>query len=99
MPSLRRASIRELTTAAYELGSGVVQGRLRRASSGSSWTVDGRSLDEWLAGYDGQEIVLIVASLDDARPLETKTCGTCGTEYVGMHCPRCHEARLRLRGR
>ena len=99
MASLRKASIRELTTAAYELGSGVVQGRLRRSADGSSWVVGGRALDDWLNTYDGQEIVLIVASLDDQRPLESRVCGTCGTEYAGMHCPRCHEARLRLRGR
>lgn len=99
MPALRRASIRELTTAAFELGSGIVQGHLHRAVGGGSWTVDGRAVNDWLDTYEGQEIVLIVASLDDDRPLETKTCGTCGTEYVGARCPRCHEARMRLRGR
>lgn len=98
MSSLRKASIRELMTAAYELGSGIVQGRLRRDADGRSWTVDGRPLNEWLHTYEGHEIVLIVADLDDERAMEAKVCGTCGTEYVGIRCPRCHEARIRLRG-
>jgi hypothetical protein len=55
-------------------------------------------LNEWLARYDDQEVVLIVASLDDERPIPSKTCRTCGTEYVGIHCPRCRTARIRLRG-
>ena len=98
MPAHRRASIRELSSAAYELDSGVVEGRLRRADEDSHWTVGGTPLSDWLAKYDGQEIVLIVASLDDERPVPSKVCRTCGTEYVGIECPRCREARVRLRG-
>jgi hypothetical protein len=99
MPSYRKASIRELTSSAYELNLGVAEGRLHRSPQDGRWMVDGTKLNEWLAKYDGQEIVLIVASLDDDRPVAAKTCRTCGTEYVGVYCPRCHEARIRLRGR
>jgi hypothetical protein len=99
MPSYRKASIRELASSAYELDSGVVEGRLRRSPEDGRWMVDSTQLDEWLARYDGQEIVLIVALLNEDRPMAAKTCRTCGTEYVGIHCPRCREARIRLRGR
>jgi len=99
MPAYRKASIRELASAAYELDSGVVEGRLRRSASDDRWMVGDADLNEWLATYDGQEIVLIVASLDDERPLSSKVCRTCGTDYVGIECPRCREARIRLRGR
>lgn len=99
MPSYRKASIRELASSAYELDSGVVEGRLCRSPEDGRWMVDSTQLNEWLARYEGQEIVLIVSSLDDDRPVAAKTCGTCGTEYVGIHCPRCREARIRLRGR
>jgi hypothetical protein len=99
MPSFRKASIRELASAAYELDSGVVEGRLRRSVADDRWTVGGVALNEWLAKYDGQEIIVIVTSLDDDRPLSSKVCRTCGTEYVGIYCPRCREARIRLRGR
>jgi hypothetical protein len=98
MPAYRKASIRELGSAAYELDAGVIEGRLRPGSEDSAWVVGDVSLDDWLARYDGQEIVLIVASLDDERPVPSKTCRTCGTQYVGIHCPRCREARIRLRG-
>jgi hypothetical protein len=99
MPAYRKASIRELASAAYELDSGVVEGRLRRGAENGRWMVGNVGLNEWLAGYDGQEIVLIVASLDDDRPLPSKVCRTCGTDYRGGECPRCREARIRLRGR
>jgi hypothetical protein len=99
MPSYRKASIRELASAAYELDSGIVEGRLRRSVTEDRLMVGSVELNEWLAKYDGQEIILIVASLDDDRPVSSKVCRTCGTEYVGIYCPRCREARIRLRGR
>jgi hypothetical protein len=99
MPSHRKASIRELAAAAYELDSGVVEGRLHRSAEDGRWMVADAKLHEWLAKYDGQEIVLIVASLEDDRPIPPKVCRTCGTEYAGTACPRCRQARIRLRGR
>jgi len=96
MASYRRASIRELTSAAYELESGVVEGRLRRQDG--CWSIGETGLDEWLARYDGQEIVLIASSLEDDRPMPLKVCRTCGTEYRGAECPRCRGVRIRLRG-
>jgi hypothetical protein len=98
MQSYRKASIRELAAAAYELDTGVVEGHLHRSGGDSRWMVGQAELNEWLARYDGQEIVLIVASLEDDRPLPLKVCRTCGTDYVGVECPRCREARIRLRG-
>jgi hypothetical protein len=98
MPAYRKASIRELAVAAYELDSGVVEGRLHRDGEGDRWMVDDAKLSEWLAEYEGQEIVLIIASLEDDRPVPSKVCRTCGTEYLGVECPRCREVRVRLRG-
>ena len=99
MPAHRKASIRELAANAYELDSGVIEGLLHRDASNGGWTVKSTELNDWLARYDGQEIVLIVASLEDDRPLPLKICRTCATEYRGAGCPRCREARIRLRGR
>ncbi len=98
MPAHRRANIRELTSAAYELDSGVVQGHLHQDEEDGQWMVDDARLDEWLARYAGQEIALIVASFDDERPVPRRICHTCGDEYVGIECPRCRGARIRLRG-
>ncbi len=99
MASYRRASVRELSSAAYELGSGVVEGRLHRSAGDDRWMVGKTELNEWLTRYDGQEVVLIVSSLEDDRPMPLKVCRTCGDRYRGAECPRCREARIRLRGR
>ncbi len=99
MSAHRRASIRELTSAAYELESGVAEGRLHRSAEDNRWMVGETRLNEWLARFDGQQVVLIVSSLDDDRPIPPKTCRTCGTDYVGVYCSRCRSARIRLRGR
>ncbi|MCP4539271.1 MAG: hypothetical protein GY832_19215 [Chloroflexi bacterium] len=99
MPSYRKASVRELASAAYELDARVVQGQLHRSAQDGRWMVGDTRLNEWLARHDTQEVVLIVASLEDDRPIPPKTCRTCGIEYTGTYCPRCREARIRLRGR
>jgi hypothetical protein len=99
MPAERKASIRELSTAAYELDLDVVQGSAQRALGEHRWTINGQDLDHWLARHEGEEVVVILASLEDDRPMPPKTCRTCGTEYTGAACPRCRAARTRLRGR
>lgn len=98
MPAVRKAALRELAAAAYELDAEVMQGELHRGSQGE-WTVGDTALNGWLERYAGQQVYLIIASLEDERPLPSKVCRTCGTEYTGMECPRCREARVRLRGR
>jgi hypothetical protein len=96
--SVRKASVLELATAAYDLDASVMRGRLIRSPDGS-WTITGVGIDGWLAKYEGQEIVLIAASMDDSREVSPRSCPRCGREYTGAYCPHCREARLRLRGR
>ena len=95
--SIRKASVLELATHAYELGAGVMRGMLEKNQAGS-WTIDGIAIDEWLSTYKGQSLVLIAASLDDERPMRAKVCRTCGREYQGIECPHCRRVRRRLRG-
>lgn len=95
--SIRKASVLELATHAYELDAGVLRGVLGRSQDGS-WTIDGIALDKWLAPFTGQSVVLIAASLEDDRPMKAKTCRTCGREYQGVECPHCRRVRKRLRG-
>jgi len=97
MPAIRKAALRELAAAAYELDAGVIQGELRQSADGA-WSVGDTPLADWLEQYTGQKVYLIIASLENDRPLQPKVCRTCGTEYTGMECPRCREARVRLRG-
>lgn len=99
MPAHRKASIRELASGAYELGSNVAEGQLHRDPDSGEWMVGDVALNAWLAEYDEQDVLLIATSLEDDRPMPKKTCRTCGTEYRGIECPRCREIRFRLRGR
>ncbi len=95
--SLRKASILKLASAAYEMGLQVLRGELERGLGGQL-QVNQRSLADWLREMEGQEVVLIAASLDDDREPVVRTCRTCGREYVEHECPHCREARIRLRG-
>lgn len=98
MPAHRKASIRELAAAAYELDSSVIEGDLHRDPDSGEWMIGQTRLDSWLARYDNEKVVIIAVSLEDDRPMPTRVCRTCGTEYQGPHCPRCRRARIRLRG-
>jgi len=98
MPAERKAAVRELASIAYGLEAGVLLGHLQRRAEDGRWTVGDTPLETWLERFGGQEVYLIVASLEDTRPLPPKLCRTCGTEYVGVECPRCREVRRRLRG-
>jgi len=96
--SLRKASILNLASSAYEMDLGVLRGTLEVDADGRL-TVNQRNLAEWLRDYVGQEIVLVAASLEDEREAVVRTCRTCGRDYVEHECPHCRAARIRLRGR
>ncbi|MBN1177904.1 MAG: hypothetical protein JXD18_01750 [Anaerolineae bacterium] len=95
----RKMALRDLVSAAYELDASVLHGEMKRAAESGAWAVDNTTLDEWLARFEGQQVYVIVASPEDERPLPSKVCRTCGTEYTGAECPRCLNVRQRLRGR
>ncbi len=96
--SLRKATVLELASAAYDMDASVKRGVLLKDAEGR-WTIGGEDLTEWLDQFAAQEVVLISASLSDNRPVTPRTCRTCGREYVGLECPHCRDARIRLRGR
>jgi len=76
----------------------VAQGVLSRDEEGR-WRIGTRDFEEWLAAHAGEEVVLVLGSLDDERPVEVRTCRTCGRDYTEMECPYCRANRIRLRGR
>jgi hypothetical protein len=98
MPAYRKASIRELTRAAYELDGRFIEGRLHREVGSGRWLVDNTPLEEWLSQNEGQIVTLLLLSLEDERPLDERVCMTCGRKYIGVECPHCKEVRTRLRG-
>ncbi len=95
--SMRKATVLDMATAAFELDAAVKRGVLHRVEG--RLAIMGEDVDSILKRYEGQEIVLIAASLNDERPIEPRVCRTCGREYFGLECPHCRDARMRLRGR
>ncbi len=98
MSNVRRAVILKLAAAAYEMDLDVASGQVSRDREGR-WLIGGRDLDAWLAEHDGQEVALILGSLEDEQPVQTRTCRTCGRDYTDFECPHCRASRIRLRGR
>ena len=97
MDTIRRATILKLAAAAYELNLDVVNGVVTRGEDGR-WLIHNRDMASLLAEHEGEELVLILGSLEDERPVQIRTCLTCGRDYVDAECPYCRESRIRLRG-
>lgn len=98
MTTIRRAAILKMAAAAYEMDLDVANGTVSRDVNGH-WQVGDRDLEKWLTAHEGEELVLILGSLADDRPVQTRTCRTCGRDYTEIECPYCRASRLRLRGR
>jgi len=94
---MRRAALLKLASAAYEMKLDVMTGALASDTAGQ-WQVGGHNLAAWLTAHAGEEVTLVLGSLDDERPVETRTCRTCGRDYTGLECPTCRSNRIRLRG-
>jgi hypothetical protein len=94
---LSRSEARQLAIKAVEAGARVLQGVVTLGPEGVK--VDGKDITEWLTQHAGTELMLIAAPVSQiiVEP-ELKTCYTCGEDYKGDICPRCQEARARLRG-
>lgn len=97
MTAIRRATLRKLAATAYEMDLDVQTGQLRREEDGS-WTIGGHDLLRLLEKNLDQEIVLVLGSMVDERPIEIRTCRTCGRDYQDIDCPHCRASRVRLRG-
>ncbi len=97
MSATRRAAIYKLAASAQEANLDVMSGDLHCDEDGR-WTIGFQDLSAWLAAHDGEELVLVFGSLEDERPLEIRTCRTCGRDYQDLECPHCRANRIRIRG-
>jgi hypothetical protein len=97
MSAIRRATIYKLASAAHEIGLDVMSGALHQDARGH-WHIGEQSLQSWLNAHAGEELVLVLGSLADERPIEVRTCRTCGRDYTDLECPYCRANRIRLRG-
>jgi hypothetical protein len=97
MSSTRRAAIYKLASVAQEAELDVMNGVLDQDEDGR-WTIGFQDLTALLSAHNGEELVLVLGSLDDERPMEVRTCRTCGRDYKDLECPHCRANRIRLRG-
>ena len=97
MDTIRRVALMKFASAAYEMGLERFSGVLARDESGQ-WLVGDKPLRQWLSQHQGEEVVVVMGSLADTRPLPPRTCRTCGRDYQEMECPHCRSNRIRLRG-
>ena len=97
MSATRRAATYKLAAAAQEADLDVMSGILDKDEEGR-WLIGRQDLSAWLAAHNGEELVLVLGSLEDERPMEVRTCRTCGRDYRDLECPHCRANRIRLRG-
>jgi hypothetical protein len=97
MAAIRRAAILKLASAAYEMKLNVMNGTVRQSEDGR-WHIGAHDLNSFLERHQGEELVIVLGLLDDDRPVETRTCRTCGRDYTDLECPYCRANRIRLRG-
>jgi len=97
MSAIRRAAIHKLAAAAYEMDLDTMTGVVSQDENGR-WRIGNNNLDAWLTMHIDEEIVIVLGSLADERPIETRTCRTCGRDYTELECPHCRANRIRLRG-
>ncbi|RMD50915.1 MAG: hypothetical protein D6835_03880 [Candidatus Thermofonsia bacterium] len=98
MSSIRRATLLRLASAAYEMDLEVMNGIVQQDENGR-WHIGEHDLTAWLTAHQGEELVLVLGSLADERPVQTRTCRTCGRDYTELECPHCRANRIRLRGK
>jgi hypothetical protein len=97
--TIPKSGVLELAIKAHEMGASVLRGSLERLDEERGWAIGNVHLRDWLARYEGRDLILIAAVVGEGQELSKKTCRTCGREYSGSGCPYCREARERLRGR
>lgn len=98
MSTNRRAMLRRLAATAFEMKLDVMDGALTRGEDGR-WLIGKHDLLTWLERHSGEDVVLVLGALEDDRPMEVRTCRTCGRDYQDIECPTCRANRMRLRGR
>ena len=97
MAAIRRAAILKLASAAYEMQLDVMNGTVTQTEDGR-WYIGSHDLTAFLQKHKGEELVSVLGSLEDDRPVQTRTCRTCGRDYTELECPYCRANRIRLRG-
>jgi hypothetical protein len=96
--TVSKASALRLAGNAMDMGAVALRGPLSLEADGH-FNIGERNLSEWLSRYTGQEVIVILATVDADFHDQLRQCGVCGRDYAGSECPHCASVRARLRGR
>lgn len=92
-----RKDAHKLSGEALRMGATVMGGQLRLEDG--AYIINKSNLSELLEQLEGQNVLLVIGEVKNVLPdKQSRTCLTCGREYQGKECPRCANARYRLRG-
>jgi len=94
--TISRSDARNLSSNATRTGAIVLGGQL--VQEGEHFFVNKTDVTELLENLAGQNVVIIITSVEDQPEERIKNCLTCGREYTGPECPHCARVRSRLRG-
>ncbi len=94
--TISRGDARSLSSNATRTGAVVLGGRLEQEDD--HFFVNKTDLTGLLENLTGQNVVIIVTSVEDQQEEWIKNCLTCGREYSGPKCPHCARVLSRLRG-
>ena len=95
--ALTKPNALRLASHAMNEGAVALRGQLLQDEN-AQYNIGDRNLSEWLAQAEGNEVIIILASVDTATHTRFRQCGVCGRDYEGEECPHCATARARLRG-
>ena len=95
--ALTKPNALRLASHAMTEGAVALRGQLLQDKDGQ-YNVGDRNLSEWLAQAEGNEVIIILASVDTTAHTQLQQCYVCGRDYEGDECPHCATARARLRG-
>ena len=89
---LHPANAEAIVQFAEETGAEVLRGDLRYPSDSGGWQLGDIDLSEHLAKYRDHEVVIVIASIEQAGEVEEGkyVCGICGYAIIGLgEYPRC----------
>jgi hypothetical protein len=95
--ALTKPNALRLASHAMKEGAVALRGQLLQDEDGQ-YNVGDRNLSEWLTRAAGNEVIIILASVDTTAHTRLQECSVCGRDYEGQECAHCATARARLRG-
>ena len=72
--TIPKSGVQELAIKAHEMGASVLRGSLQRLDEERGWAVGNTHLRDWLARYEGRDLILIAAVIGEEKEVPARTC-------------------------